>query len=137
MLNTLFKVYHEIMAENFPEQQSTSDNKRPHKRSPLFWVLVILVFLVVLFTISLILDHLLTHEGTVTSVSQKSITIKPLGGGKSETFTISSHTKEQTASNKSPIAYNAKDIHDGEVVTVATNGPGSKQAAVILLFAQR
>ncbi|MGH7141864.1 MAG: hypothetical protein ACREF5_00060 [Candidatus Saccharimonadales bacterium] len=120
----------------YPEQQSAEDQKQPRKRSPLFWVGVVIVIIVLLLGVATLLKHILSHQGTVTSVSSTSITIKPSDEGSVEKFITTNKTKEQSASNKSPTAYNAKDIHDGEVITVVTDGPGSKQAGVILLYAQ-
>jgi hypothetical protein len=71
------------------------------------------------------------HVGTITSVSTTSITIQPSGGGSPETFAITSHTVDQTTLNEPPTPYNARDFHDGEVVTVGTGGSDSRQAMLI------
>jgi len=119
----------------YPEQESSvkTDKPKSHKRR---WIIIIIVFVVVLFATAAIIGNALTHVGKVTSFSSSSISIKPVHGGVTKTYTITSSTKEQKSPGSGTVKFNPKNIHVGEVVTVATDGPGSKKAVVILLYSR-
>lgn len=70
-------------------------------------------------------------KGTVTASSATRLTIRPSSGGRVETYTIATNTQLALSAQGDLNAYNASDIHVGDVVSVGVISTDPSQAQLV------
>jgi len=117
--------------DKYPSSQTETDASE-HKPKRTVWVVVaVVIILIVVFGLIGYLHKPTT--GTVTAVSNTSITIRPSGSSSSKTYSITSTTLmglPKSVGGGTPQQFSKNDIHIGETVVINVS-PSNNQVQAI------